>query len=52
MAGQDEHSIKEIMTSQGFNRATVVPFKGPSHRLNGKIVAPMSAEIQNFNNLQ
>ena len=35
-----------------FDRATVVPFKGPSYRLKGKIVAPMSAEIQNFNNLE
>ncbi|MEY4701845.1 MAG: hypothetical protein RL326_2032, partial [Pseudomonadota bacterium] len=35
-----------------FDRATVVPFKGPSYRIKGKIVAPMSAEIQTFNNLE
>jgi len=35
-----------------FDRATVVTFTGQSYRLKGKIVAPMSAEIRTFNNLE
>ncbi len=35
-----------------FDRATVVTFTGQSYRLKGKIVAPSSAEIANFTNLE